>query len=314
MTGLPRVSIVTPTWNRAALLERTIASIRAQSFTDYEHIVVDGASTDGTSQLLSRLEGDYRLAWTSEPDQGMYDAINKGMASARGEILAYLNSDDLYFPWTLDVVVRAFDRHPDVDFVFGDALGIDDATGSRRLYWQFPYHRDSVCRTGFLAQPAVFWRRRAWEDAGPFDQSLRFVADCDYWMRAGLRHRFHKINELVAIERNHGATLRLTSQAALEQELRDVRSRYVSLAGYRHRLLDARNTRRAQLWQRFYSLALLLQTRLPAPMRFEAWRRFISADALELDATSVFRQLLPGHQAGLDAAMPASRRWLEPQV
>jgi glycosyltransferase involved in cell wall biosynthesis len=314
MTEVPRVSIVTPTWNRAALLEQTIASIRAQSFTDYEHIVVDGASTDDTSELLSRIEGDYPVTWRSEPDHGMYDAINKGMALARGEILAYLNSDDLYFPWTLDVVVRTFDRHPDVDFVFGDALGIDDETGSRRLYWQLPFHRDWVCRSGFLAQPAVFWRRRAWEDAGPFEQSLRFVADCDFWMRASLGHRFHKVNEFLAIERDHGATLRSTSQDALERELREVRSRYVSLGGTRHRLLNARNTRRAQLWQRFYSLALLLQTRLPGGARFEAWRRFIQADGLELNAGEVFRQLLPRHQSALDAAMPASRRWLEPEA
>lgn len=314
MPEAPRVSIVTPTLSQGAFIEATIRSIKTQTYDRYEHIVVDGGSKDGTLAILRSHEGTYSMGWTSEPDRGMYDAVNKGMRQASGDILCYLNSDDLYFPWTLEVVVRAFDRHPDADFVFGDALGIDDESGRRRMYWQPPFRRDFVCRTGFLAQPAVFWRRSVYDELGPFDASLRFVADCDYWMRASATHRFHKINELVAVERDHGGTLRTTSGVDLARELAEVRSRYVSLTGSRHRLRDARNTRRAQLWRRFYSLALLLQTRLPARIRFAAWQRFIEADDLRLDAGEVLRQLLPRHHSDLDSAMPNSRRWLEPQV
>src|SRR5262245_60785129 len=102
------VSIITPTLNRAPLLEYTLRSVRGQSYANVEHIVVDGKSNDGTRDLLQRYEPTYNLRWTSESDSGMYAAINRGLGMASGDILAYLNSDDLYFPWTLELVARAF--------------------------------------------------------------------------------------------------------------------------------------------------------------------------------------------------------------
>src|SRR5690349_9655830 len=108
MDAPPLVSIVTPSLNRVDLIESTLRSVRSQSYPNVEHIVVDGGSTDGTLEVLRRYEGTYGLRWMSEPDQGMYDAINKGLAMARGEILAYLNTDDLYLPWTIDTVVSTF--------------------------------------------------------------------------------------------------------------------------------------------------------------------------------------------------------------
>lgn len=313
MKTAPRISIVTAGLNRADLLRHTIASVRAQSFRDFEHIVVDGASTDGTVPLLRSLEGAYPMRWRSEPDGGMYEAINKGLAMARGEILAYLNSDDLYFPWTLEVVVRAFGRHPDMDFVYGDALSVDDATGARRMYWQFPFRRDYVCRSGFLAQPTVFWRRRAWETLGPFDETLRFVADCDFWMRASERFRFHKVDELLAVERDHGDTLRTTGAGALALELAAVRSRHVTTSGIGHRVAHVRNVRVAQVRERFYALAFLLQSRLPRGHRFAPWRRFLDADEPALRASTALRLLLPRQTEYLYDVMNPSRRWLEPE-
>ena len=158
---LPLVSIVTPTWNRASLLAKTIASVRAQMYTNIEHIVVDGDSTDGTKALLAGLESKYPLRWVSEPDDGMYAAINKGLKMAKGGIVAYLNSDDLYFPWTLDVVVDAFQAHPAADFIYGDALSVDDLSGRQAPYWMLPPNADYIKRVGFFAQPSVFWGRSA---------------------------------------------------------------------------------------------------------------------------------------------------------
>ena len=138
----------------------------------------------------------------------MYHAINKGLAMASGDILAYLNSDDLYFPWTVQTVVDAFARHPEADFVFGEALAIDEESGATQPYWMAPFDLDFVRREGFLPQPAVFWRRSAYESVGPFDTRYDYVADCAYWMRAGKDHKFHKVFEFLAIERNHAGTLR----------------------------------------------------------------------------------------------------------
>ena len=286
-------------------------SLRCQTFVDYEHIVVDGGSTDGSVELLKSMEGTYPLRWISEPDTGMYNAINKGLAMARGSILAYLNSDDLYFPWTLEVVVREFRRRPSVDFVYGDALSIDDETGVRRMYWQLPFHRDTVHRTGFLAQPTVFWRRRVAEAVGGFDESLRYVADCDYWMRAADRFRFHKVHEVLAVERDHRGTLRET-ESRVWTELARVRSRYVRLAGWRHSLRHQRNLRRTQMLERLYSVAILCQSRMRRCSRRGPWAQFLAADETTFDIRETLRSLVPRHYESRSRIMKPDRRWLEP--
>jgi glycosyltransferase involved in cell wall biosynthesis len=309
--GAPLVSIVTPTLNRAGLLEMTLRSVRNQNYPNIEHIVVDGGSTDGTVALLTSMVGTYPLRWTSRTDSGMYEAINEGLATSRGSILAYLNSGDLYFPWTIGMVVRQFQRHRSVDFVYGDALSIDDASAVRHVYWQHPFHRDTVQRTGFLAQPTVFWRRKVMDTLGGFDESLRYVADCDYWMRAADRFRFRKVHEVLAVERQHGETLRET-ESGVWTELERVRSRYVQLSGWRNRLRHQRNRRRMQLLDRFYSLAFLCQSRLPWRATRGPWARFLAADETNIDLAETLRFLLPRHHDSTNRIMAPDRRWLEP--
>src|SRR5438552_11891163 len=104
----------------------------------------------------------------------MYSAINKGLSMASGEIQAYLNSDDLYFPWTLEVIVDAFVRHPEIDVLYGDVMDIDDPTGKTKLAWNLPFDLDYLRRTGFLWQPGVFWRRGVFESAAGFDESIQY--------------------------------------------------------------------------------------------------------------------------------------------
>lgn len=104
----PLFSIITPTFNRRDFLEINIKSLLNQSYQNFEHIVIDGGSTDGTVELLKKYESQYNMRWISEPDNGIYDAVNKGIKMAKGEIIAYLNSDDFYFPWTLEVVANFF--------------------------------------------------------------------------------------------------------------------------------------------------------------------------------------------------------------
>ena len=276
MPDLPLVSIVTPTLNQGRFIEQTIRSISGQTYDRFEHIVVDGGSTDETLDILRGFEGSYPLRWTSGPDRGMYDAINKGFAMARGEIVAYLNSDDLYFPWTLDLVVRALASTPEADFVFGDFLQINDVTGRRRLMWQMPFDLDYIQRTGFLAQPAVFWRRRAHEELGGFDTSLRYVADCDFWMRAGSAHKFVKVNDVLAIDREHGDSLRQTGAKALDEELMRVRSRYVRLQGDGHDRMTRRHRIRVAMFRRWYGIRFAAQAFLPRRLRGRSWTRFLA--------------------------------------
>jgi len=310
MPDRPLVSIVTPTLNRAELLRHTIHSLRQQDYPNIEHVIVDGGSTDGTLSLLAEHEGTYPLRWISEPDGGMYNAVNKGLAMARGDILAYLNSDDLYFPWTVDVAVRAFERDPTADLVFGDLLKVDDATGRQEFFWSPPFDLDFVRRSGFIGQATVFWRRHVLESEGPFDESLRYVADCDYWMRVGARRRMVKVNEFLAIERNHGETLRAT-QAAVWTELGAVRERYVSMSGHAHERAIRRHRIRSGLWRRIYWSTFLVQSVLPRPLRGRAWSRLIGAGATRINKRNVALNLVPRLGRGAREPIRPSRYWLE---
>jgi glycosyltransferase involved in cell wall biosynthesis len=311
----PLVSIVTPTYQRAALLRHTMASVRSQTYPRIEHIVVDGASTDGTIELLAGIADRYPMRWISEPDEGMFHAINKGLGMARGEIMAYLNSDDLYFPWTVRAVVDAFARHTDAGFVYGDALLVDDVTGETDWRFSSPFDLDFIQRVGVLIQPTVFWRRSAFEDVGPFDERLRFVADCDYWMRAGTRHRFVRMGELLAVERNHQGTLREAESSRVWPELARVRARYVTTIGPEHERMMRRHAARSRLYSRLFRTMLWLQVITPRAFRRGPWRRSLGSGHLVIDRRRLFALLIPrlGSRLSSHRFVLPSRYWLEPQ-
>jgi glycosyltransferase involved in cell wall biosynthesis len=220
---VPTVTIVTPSLNRADLLGRAIASVAAQRYQAIEHIVVDGGSTDGTLALLAECEARCGTRWISEPDAGMYNAINKGMSMATGEILAYLNTDDLYFPWTVEVAVETLLAHPSAGIVYGDIAHADTETGRGKLRLYAPFSLGYLVRSAFIGQPTAFWRRRVLEELNGFDERLRFVADCDFWMRAGKQFEMVKVDEILAVDGSHAGTLRATHRRQLFRELRSVR-------------------------------------------------------------------------------------------
>jgi glycosyltransferase involved in cell wall biosynthesis len=208
------ISIVTPSLNQASYLETTMHSVTSQEgdfFIDYQ--VIDGGSTDGSVELIRRHAarfaeggGEARcrgvsFRWVSEPDRGQTHAINKGLAAARGEVLSYLNSDDLYAPGALAAVVRHFADHPGDDFVYGDGDVIDER-GAVLWEWLSRPYDYSVLRsyhplwndfTNYILQQATFWRRGVHDRIGLFDESLHYSMDLEFWLRAGaagltLRH------------------------------------------------------------------------------------------------------------------------------
>ena len=288
----PLVSIVTPTLNQGRFIEQTIRSIMAQGYDHFEHIVVDGGSTDETLDILRRYEGTYPMRWVSEPDEGMYDAINKGMREAKGDILAYLNSDDLYFPWTLEVVVEAFAREPAADFVSGDCVRTDPAAGRSYLLFQPPLYVDWVMRTGYLAQPTVFWRRHVLEDVGEFDSSLRYVADCDYWMRALRAHRLVHVREFLAVDTIQPGAFRSAVGNDLRAETLAVRRRYVRMHGPVHRSRAVANRLWGALWRRLAWLELLAVSRsVRWPRR--RWDRWLRATNPKISAGRAMLAQMP---------------------
>jgi hypothetical protein len=179
----PTISIVTPSFGQGQFLERTLYSVISQNYATLEYFVQDGGSTDDTVELLRRYEGSLS-GWTSEPDEGQADAINRGFARCSGEIMAYLNSDDLLLPGSLAYVARYFASHPDVDVVYGHRVLIDGHDRQIGI-WALPRHDDKeLTLLDFVPQETLFWRRSAWARAGgQVDPSLRFAIDWDLLLR-----------------------------------------------------------------------------------------------------------------------------------
>ena len=223
----PLVSIVTPVLDRVDTMTACFASVASQTYRPIEHIVVDGGSTDGTLELLTAHRPSHPYRWISEPDSGMYEAINKGLSMAHGDVLAYLNSDDLYLPWSVEVAVRAL-RQPEVDLIYGDMGVLRPGTNGRPgRFGIYFYPRFDLRHYAFvdsMGQPTVFWRRALTERIGVFDTRYNLIGDCEYWLRAALSGAtLRHVPELIALQVEHGATLRATHGAALGDEFQSLR-------------------------------------------------------------------------------------------
>jgi glycosyltransferase involved in cell wall biosynthesis len=179
----PTISIVTPSLNRSRFLEDAIQSVLDQGYPALEYVLQDGGSEDGTREILVR-HSNRLHHWESVPDSGQAQALNRGFAHTSGEIMAYLNSDDLLLPGALAYVGRYLGRNPSVDVVYGHRVLIDDA-GQEIGRHVIPRHDDEVLSwADFIPQETVFWRRTAWEAAGAtFDESFRYAIDWELLVR-----------------------------------------------------------------------------------------------------------------------------------
>lgn len=201
--SMPLVSIVTPSYNQARFLEATIRSVLEQDYPNIEYLIVDGGSTDGSLEIIQRYAD--RLAWwVSEPDQGQTDAINKGFARARGEILAWLNSDDTYAPGAVSQAVAFLQSHPQVGMVYGDANLIDE---NSQVIGKFPARQTDYRRLkrGYvhIPQQASFFRASLWKQVGPLDPTFYFAMDYDLWVRIARLAPLHYVPSLWANFRLH---------------------------------------------------------------------------------------------------------------
>ena len=178
-----KISVITPSFNQAAYLDETIQSVLSQTGVDLEYIIIDGASTDGSTDIIQKY-ADRLAYWVSEPDQGQTDAINKGFARATGDVLAWLNSDDTYEPNALAEAAAYLDAHTEVGLVYGDAHYIDQ---NSHVIGKFPAAQTSypLLRQGYVHVPqqAAFFRAKLWQQVGPLDSSFFFAMDYDLWVR-----------------------------------------------------------------------------------------------------------------------------------
>ena len=204
------MSIVTPSFNQARYLEAAIQSVLSQNYPRLEYIIVDGGSTDGSVEIIKRYES--KLAWwVSEKDRGQTDAINKGFAHAKGNFLAWINSDDTYEPNAILSAVKFLQQHPEVGLVYGDANYINE---DGRVIGRFPAAQTDLIRLrrGYvhIPQQAAFFRADLWRAVEPLDPSFYFAMDYDLWVRLATRSQVKYIPQTWANFRLHtsGKTIR----------------------------------------------------------------------------------------------------------
>ena len=262
-TDLPVISIVTPCLNRSQFIEEAIQSVLRQDYPYVEHIVVDGVSTDGTLEILRRYQ---HLRVISEPDNGLYDALNKGLRLARGEIVGQVNSDDCYANDIFSTVARRFMGDPELDAVCGGAIAFDENADGRRVTiadYQKPHHKELSFHNFTCGVPIInarFFRRRVYERVGLYDTRYPITADRDFMLRvalAGVKNA--PLEGLVYHYRRHPGSQTLNSEgpsvAARSHEHLDMCERYLRRDGIppearRHcKLWHALATAKAARWE-----------------------------------------------------------------
>ena len=229
METWPKISIITPSFNQAAYLERTIRSVIDQDYPNLEYIIIDGGSTDGSLEII-RKYADRLSFWCSEPDGGQSAALNKGFRQATGDVIGWLNSDDLYCLGTLAEVGRHFTEHPETDAFYGGIYIIDAEDRLLDAYWAGPFgpfQASYIFHVGLnFHQQALFWRRGLMEKAGMIDEQLRFSMDRDFIIRMLMHGRFAGMNGYLGAFRVHDEAKSSTILETSVAEDRLIRARY----------------------------------------------------------------------------------------
>jgi glycosyltransferase involved in cell wall biosynthesis len=223
MTFQPRVTIVTPSYNQASFLEQTMLSVLGQDYPDLEYMVVDGASSDGSVDIIRKYaaagDAGRKLAWwVSERDHGQAEAINKGLARATGDIVAWLNSDDVYQPGAIQAAVDAFQQHPQAGLVFGDVLSIDGDNRVINLMHFGDYGLDDLVTFHIISQPGVFMRRSVLQKAGLLDTRYHYLLDHQLWLRMAREAGVVYVPRNLAAARFHAGAKNVAQAARFGQE------------------------------------------------------------------------------------------------
>jgi len=218
-SNYPKISIVTPSYNQAQFLEKTILSVLNQNYPNLEYVIIDGGSTDGSVEIIKKYEKCLTY-WISEKDNGQADAINKGFQKSNGEILAWLNADDLYLPGTLFKVKDNFKKYRENNFIYGHSLLIDKKDNIMRACYTIPqtYHSYIYDRGGNIFQGTVFWKRDIFYKYGGIDSKLYFALEYKLFNNFFKHDRGIFLNDILAAYRIHKETKSSTVESKLVVE------------------------------------------------------------------------------------------------
>jgi len=240
MKDKPLVSIVTPSYNQGRFIEDTILSVKNQDYPNIEHIIVDGGSTDNTLDILKKYEGTYNMRWISRSDRGQADAVNRGFKMARGKIIGWLNSDDVFF--TKDVVsfiVKRFEEFGDsADVIYGNSVVIDENKRILKFVQTVPWHSFSrLLRANYIEQPSVFLRKKVVQKF-KLDVNIDLPMDYEYWLRLSKNGvKFKYVNKILSAERWHSAAKSIKRKEEMRKEVRKLRERYGQKFDFKYFLL-----------------------------------------------------------------------------
>jgi glycosyltransferase involved in cell wall biosynthesis len=257
----PLVTVVTPSFNQGRFIRDTIESVLSQDYPNLEYMVIDGGSTDETVSILESYRN--RFFWVSEPDRGQAHAINKGWRRAKGDILAWLNSDDMYLPGAISNAVRYLMDHTETSLVYGDGYHVAEDGRMLNFYPTEPFDPHRLVETCFICQPATFMRRAVVENLGFLDESLHFCMDYDLWIRVSRQSILSYMPLPFAKSRFYGTTKTLRDRPTVYKETMDMLYRHYGFVpsswacGHAFRLLQTR-VGHSGVWRKFAFVAGML--------------------------------------------------------
>jgi glycosyltransferase involved in cell wall biosynthesis len=222
---LPRISIITPTFNAGHFIEQSIRGVLYQDYPNLEHIVIDGASTDETISILRKYP---HLKWVSEPDKGLSDAFNKGIRMATGDIVGWCSADDYYLPGAFKVCIDVFQNDPTIMFLYGDYREIDVEGIPLRIRREIDFDLFILkhLHVSFIAPPASFWRKTLHDDGLMFSEELHYAMDYEFILRSAIDgRRFHHIPTLLCDFRVHSNAKSANPKQRIEHE--QIRQLYI---------------------------------------------------------------------------------------
>ena len=224
-----KISVVTVCYNMSAFIEQTLLSVLSQNYPNLEYIVIDGGSTDGTQEIIERYRD--RLAYyVSEPDKGMYDALNKGFSHATGDVLAWINADDVYLPGSFRTVDKVFSTFEQVEWINGRGAYLTDDGALSQVMPKNAIRtrrdiREGWCREdvlGFLMQEGMFWRRSLMQRTGALDTRYRYAGDFDLWVRFAQQADIYYVNVPLAAFRKRTTNLATVALGGYLEEVQAI--------------------------------------------------------------------------------------------